>query len=1166
MWVFWACLLAVVYPPYAFGQTTSTDYKNRITFPTDTCAYFAQEGDPTWVKFTILLPPDESNVYFQYGKKYMYHYNFAVKCLKPFIGMTLEQFNAATLSGDNQQAVLGTVILPPTSGAPAQAKFNEYGIQFVRQDPYTREQVRDMFNLIKSLVAAPPEVQALYFPTYEQQAEAQADIEWFASQGITLGSTARWAEGNVGYSSGWALGRLTFIAAGEIAAAYHAGRLEPTDILLTDGIPAEVPFVAGIISLAPCTLNSHVALLANSYAVPFVYLALPADADRARQLAGCRVVYSAYADEFGAWDIRLIDTNGILDDATAAQITDLKKQTPLAITPMAVYPAIGASTQDLTPADAKYFGGKAANSGLLRQAVPDNSPKSVAFSFNLWNAFLDQPLRQTEDLVLGPGQHILIWADHHEDQGPTHASFALSKSGESIALYARDGATLIDSVRFDTQKSDVSYGRSVDGGDTWQSFSKSTPGQPNSSDPAQAGHGLVINELMAVNSHTIEDPCQAGEYPDWIELYNASDSSVVLNGLYLTDDVNNPTKWQVPVATTGRTLREEIHQRLSKYRSYPPSDMLSLAADLGSIRGLFMNGGAVPLDPGLHDAVLALLTNPQDGFDPNANLRFRSSTNVEDSADFIGAGMYDSFSGCLADDLDADTSGPCHCDPNADSENGVFDAIRQAFASFYNDNAYLERLRRDVDETQVGMALLVHHSFPNDIELANGVATVERKAAGENTIVTLVTQQGAVSVTNPEGSSTPEEVVVEVLPSAYVKLTPASLKCPSSLVPVGRNVLDWPNDYKNLVTLLMDVSDRFGQATGKTKYMIDLEYKKMAPGGRAMPAGGLIIKQVREVPSPTQEQEPFLVDTPTEYEVYTGEVELFQPTDVFADHRLKSRWTLETRSMTLDSNSLSAGLYTKVRIEYLDGDQIRTVSGEMPLLPSAGHSVAAGNATIDSWQLPDLDNPRTYRLHTTGIPTSVPPAQCPVFTLADFGTRAFNAPFKCLALDVEYARPVTSWYQQLGTGGASSGLRTTTTNEVYLWARTPASDRDIPQERAFSANGISIRTTFYFAAPPAGQTDWAADAGATGPLKRWDRTTIEGLTSEPIVLEGYYSQTYRPEHHNFIENFLFEPRLEPGISPGILAQLSTKNIRFIHMVIDNRPDGNPSRIDTYGFE
>jgi hypothetical protein len=270
--------------------------------------------------------------------------------------------------------------------------------------------------------------------------------------------------------------------------------------------------------------------------------------------------------------------------------------------------------------------------------------------------------------------------------------------------------------------------------------------------------------------------------------------------------------------------------------------------------------------------------------------------------------------------------------------------------------------------------------------------------------------------------------------------------------------------------------------------------------------------------------------------------------------------------MTLDSNGLSAGLYTKVRIEYLDGDQIRTISGEMPLLPSAGHSVAAGNAIIDSWQLPDLGNPRTYRLHTTGIPASVPPAQCPVFTLADLGTRAFNAPFKCLALDVEYARPVTSWYQQLGTGGASSGLRTTTTNEVYLWARTPASDRDIPQERAFSANGISIRTAFHYAAPPAGQTDWAADAGATGPLKRWDRTTIEGLTSESIVLEGYYSQTYRPEHHNFIENFLFEPRLEPGISPGVLAQLSTKNIRFIHMVIDNRPDGNQSRIDTYGFE
>ena len=207
-------------------------------------------------------------------------------------------------------------------------------------------------------------------------------------------------------------------------------------------------------------------------------------------------------------------------------------------------------------------------------------------------------------------------------------------------------------------------------------------------------------------------------------------------------------------------------------------------------------------------------------------------------------------------------------------------------------------------------------------------------------------------------------------------------------------------------------------------------------------------------------------------------------------------------------------------------------------------------------------NPHTYRLQTTGIPTAVSPGENPILTLADLGTYGFNVPFRCLTLDVEYERPVRSWYQDLFGG---SGPRTTTTNRVYLWPRTDGSPGDIPQERSFASDGISITTSFFFAEPPEGLDDWVASAGATGPLRRWDRTTITGLTDEPIILEGYYSQTYRPEHHNLIENFLFEPRLEPGISTGVLEQLRDRDVRLIHLIVDNQ-GGNESRIMTYGFD
>lgn len=55
---------------------------------------------------------------------------------------------------------------------------------------------------------------------------------------------------------------------------------------------------------------------------------------------------------------------------------------------------------------------------------------------------------------------------------------------------------------------------------------------------------LVVNELMADNASTAID--EAGEYDDWIELFNGSDQSIDLSGYYLSDNPSNPLKWQIP--------------------------------------------------------------------------------------------------------------------------------------------------------------------------------------------------------------------------------------------------------------------------------------------------------------------------------------------------------------------------------------------------------------------------------------------------------------------------------------------------------------------------------------------------------------------------------------------------------------------------------------------
>lgn len=58
---------------------------------------------------------------------------------------------------------------------------------------------------------------------------------------------------------------------------------------------------------------------------------------------------------------------------------------------------------------------------------------------------------------------------------------------------------------------------------------------------------LVINEFMASNDVTAAD--QDGEYDDWVELYNNSDSSIDLGGYFLSDDPEELMKWEFPAGT-----------------------------------------------------------------------------------------------------------------------------------------------------------------------------------------------------------------------------------------------------------------------------------------------------------------------------------------------------------------------------------------------------------------------------------------------------------------------------------------------------------------------------------------------------------------------------------------------------------------------------------------
>ena len=64
----------------------------------------------------------------------------------------------------------------------------------------------------------------------------------------------------------------------------------------------------------------------------------------------------------------------------------------------------------------------------------------------------------------------------------------------------------------------------------------------------KAGHSvLAINEVVAENISAGKDP--QGDFDDYIEIVNLSDSEVDLSGKFLTDSKKIPRKWRFPKGT-----------------------------------------------------------------------------------------------------------------------------------------------------------------------------------------------------------------------------------------------------------------------------------------------------------------------------------------------------------------------------------------------------------------------------------------------------------------------------------------------------------------------------------------------------------------------------------------------------------------------------------------
>jgi hypothetical protein len=180
------------------------------------------------------------------------------------------------------------------------------------------------------------------------------------------------------------------------------------------------------------------------------------------------------------------------------------------------------------------------------------------------------------------------------------------------------------------------------------------------------------------------------------------------------------------------------------------SDGRRLQAELAALRAAIE---AAPVDP----ALLAEITDRAHARFGDVPTRLRSSANAEDLADFNGAGLYESA-----------TWDPS--DPGRPLER----ALRRVYASLWSFAAFQERDWARVDHRACAMGVLVHPSFPDEIEAANGVAITDNPfdppPDGQAAYYVNV-QSGATPVTNPEPGTLHESFLYYKPPAGQGEMT-----------------------------------------------------------------------------------------------------------------------------------------------------------------------------------------------------------------------------------------------------------------------------------------------------------------------------------------------------------------------------------------------------------
>ncbi len=139
---------------------------------------------------------------------------------------------------------------------------------------------------------------------------------------------------------------------------------------------------------------------------------------------------------------------------------------------------------------------------------------------------------------IGPGGFVQFFASDLDEPDADHLDFKLSAGGETLTLFDTDRTTVLDRITFGEQTTDVSQGRTPDGGDRLTFFpaGRATPGEANIIPLAS----VVISEVLTHADLPFEDA---------IELQNVGPGPVDISHWWLSDSASEPQKYRIPPGT-----------------------------------------------------------------------------------------------------------------------------------------------------------------------------------------------------------------------------------------------------------------------------------------------------------------------------------------------------------------------------------------------------------------------------------------------------------------------------------------------------------------------------------------------------------------------------------------------------------------------------------------